>query len=262
MGETPPTRLPRWPLDEAEECLLDAASGVADAIERGLADAVPVPGPLGTDEAGLIGTFHAVRALRCLHAVVVSCRSGYAVEAAPIVRSMLEDALSLRYLSLRPHSRVRKWLHFDEQRSLEYWKLSERLGLGLQKTDHIRRIEDESRTSGSPVWWSNRTPSAMARGLKDADPDLSQIFKALYPWLSDVAHANIKTTSSYYFAEGDEEPALRVGPSDHLLHLMVDLAVALAVRTCTIARDLSAKIELEPVLETMAAYDRASAEAV
>ncbi|MDF1542271.1 MAG: DUF5677 domain-containing protein [Anaerosomatales bacterium] len=259
MGDAPVTGLPRWPLDDAEARLLESASAVADSLEQGLAAPLPDRGRSGTDEAGLIGAFHAVRALRCLRTVVVTCRSGYAVESAPLVRSMLEDSVSLRYLSLRPHSRVRAWLHFDEQRSLEYWKLSERLGLGLQKSDHIRRIEDGRNPSGSPVWWSNKTPSAMARELKGADPDLSQTFKALYPWLSDVAHANIKTTSSYYFADGDEEPALRVGPSNHLMQLMVSLSVALSVRICVTAHDLGAEIEIAPILAAKGAFDQIDA---
>jgi hypothetical protein len=261
MGEVPPTGLPRWPLEAEQTDLLDAADDVAHVMDRALETAVPLAAAPDGGDAALIGSFHAVRALRCLRTVVTVCRSGYAVEAAPIVRSMLEDAVSLRFLSLRPRSRVAKWLSFDEQRSLEYWRLSERLGLGLEKSEHIRRIEEGPRTTGSPVWWSNKTPSAMARELRDADPDLSQTFKALYPWLSDVAHANIKTTSSYYFAEADGEPVLRIGPSDHLLHLMTDLAVALSLRTCTIARDLGADIDLGAVVERVAAYDAASAEA-
>jgi hypothetical protein len=260
VGEAPQTGLPRWPLEQAQIDLLDAASGVADAMDRGMGSALPSATAPEVGEAALIGSFHAVRALRCLRAVVTVCRAGYAVESAPIVRSLLEDAVSLRFLSLRPRSRVARWLSFDEQRSLEYWRLSERLGLGLEKSDHIRRIEEGSRTTGSPVWWSNKTPSGMARELRDADPDLSQTFKALYPWLSDVAHANIKTTSSYYFAEADEEPVLRIGPSDHLLHLMLDLGVTLAIRTCGIARELGADIDLDPVLERANAYDEASAE--
>ena len=259
MGETPVTGLPRWPLDDAEEHLLASASAVADALEHGIAAPAFEADRPSIGEAGLIGTFHAVRALRCLRTVVIACRAGYAVESVPLVRSILEDSVSLRYLSLRPHSRVRSWLRFDEQRSLEYWKLSERLGLGLQKSDHIRRIEDERHASGSPVWWSNKTPSAMARDLRDADPDLSQTFKALYPWLSDVAHANIKTTSSYYFADGDEEPALRVGPSNHLMQLMVSLSVALSVRICAIAHELGAEIEVSPILAAKDAFDEADA---
>lgn len=259
MGDTPPTGLPRWPLSADQEHLIGAAKTLADAIERQLVTIERVPGTPGVDEAGLIGAFHAVRALRCLRAIVLACQAGYAVEAAPVVRSLLEDAVSLRYLSLRPENRIRKWLRFDEQRSLEYWKLSERLGLGLQKSDHIRRIEDDPRTSGSPVWWSSKTPSAMARELRDSDPDLAQTFKALYPWLSDVAHANIKTTSNYYFAEGDEEPTLRVGPSDHLLQLMISLSAALSVRICMMARDLGAAIDIGPVLAAKEDLDAAEA---
>jgi len=258
VEEAPSTGLPRWPLGPAQTDLLDAASGVADAMEHELESAVPRATASDVGETALIGSFHAVRALRCLRAVTTVSRAGYAVEAAPIVRSLLEDAVSLRFLSLRPRSRVARWLRFDEQRSMEYWRLSERLGLGLQKSAHIRRIEEGSHATGSPVWWSNKTPSAMARELRDDDPDLSQTFKALYPWLSDVAHANIKTTSSYYFAEADEEPVLRIGPSDHLLHLMTDLSVALAMRICSIACELGAAIDLGSVVELVNAYDEAS----
>lgn len=250
MTEVPPSRPPGWPLSADEVQLLEAVESLADAITQQLV-ATPTPGSAGAGEPELIGTFHAVRALRCLRAVIVTCRTGYAVEAVPIVRSMLEDAISLRFLSLRPRSRIEKWLRFDEQRSLEYWKLSERLGLGLQKSDHIRHLETTGHASGSPVWWSNRTPSAMARELRDDDPDLAHTFKALYPWLSDVAHANVKTTTNYYFVDGDAEPVLLVGPSDHLLHLVLEIAAALTVRICLIARDLGAAIDAEPVLEAL-----------
>ena len=260
MREVSPGGLPRWPLDPAQVGLLDAADRVGDALQAALQTALTPRAASDTDEAALIGTFHAVRGLRCLRATVTTCRAGYAVEAAPIVRSLLEDAVSLRFLSLRPRSRVARWLRFDEQRSLEYWRLSERLGLGLEKSDHIRQLEQSTHATGSPVWWSNKTPSSMARELRDADPDLSQTFKVLYPWRSDVAHATVKTTSSYYFAAGDEEPVLRIGPSDHLLHLMVDLAVALSLRTCVIARTVGAPIEIESILESSNAYDRVSAQ--
>jgi len=265
MGQTPASGLPRWPLGSAQLALLDEAARCADAVESAL-----LSGPLAArardvgravDEAALIGTFHAVRALRCLRATLVACRAGYAVEAAPIVRSLLEDAVSLRFLAVRPASRVGRWLRFDEQRSLEYWKLSERLGLGLEKSEHIRRIEEGTPAGGSPVWWSNKTPAAMARELRDADPDLSRTFKALYPWLSDVAHANIKTTSSYYFAEEGAEPELQLGPSDHLMHLMVDLAVTITVRTCAIANELGTDIDLQPVLASAEAFSELSAAA-
>lgn len=263
MGQAPAHGLPRWPLGPEQLELLDAAAALADvmeaALESGPLPAQPAQTARGADEAALIGTFHAVRALRCLRTTLVACRAGYAVEAAPIVRSLLEDAVSLRFLAERPASRVRRWLRFDEQRSLEYWKLSERLGLGLEKSDHIRRIEENVRAGGSPVWWSNKTPAAMAREIGDADPDLSRTFRALYPWLSDVAHANIKTTSSYYFAVEGAEPELRIGPSDHLLHLMVDLAVTISVRTYVIAHTLGAAIDVQPVLAGAEVFDELSA---
>ena len=248
MGGAAPGGQPHWPLSPAEQRLLDAADRLSAAIEGQLTAAQP-PELHRAAEPALIGAFHAVRAVRCLRAATLTSRAGYAVEAAPIVRSLLEDAVSLRYLSARPTHRVRKWLRFDEQRSLEYWKLIERLGLDLQKSDHIRHLEQASHPSGSPVWWSNKTPSAMARELRDTDPDLVQTFKAFYPWLSDVAHANVKTTSNYYFAEEGAEPELRVGPSDHLLHLMLELATALAVRICFIARELGTGMDPGPIAE-------------
>ncbi len=249
---------PVWPLSPAEEHLLDAAETLAAAIEAGLEAQKDVP-LQGVEEASLIATFHAVRALRCLRSVTITCRAGYAVEAAAIVRSLLEDAVSLRYLSLKPKSRVRKWLRFDETRSLEYWRLSERLGLGLLKSEHIRRLEAEPRAASNPVWWSGKNPSAMAREIKTVDPDLHKTFKALYPWLSDVTHANVKTTSSYYFADEGNEPTLRVEPSNHLLHLMIDLTAGVCVRVCLLAQDLDMKIDIGPMAVAKTAFDERSA---
>ncbi len=247
---------PQWPLSPSDVTLLQAAEVVGETIEAAIesaATAVPLD-----EEIELIATFHAVRALRCLRAVIVSCRAGYAVESSAIARSLLEDAVSLRYLSLKPVSHVRQWLRFDETRSLEYWRLSERLGLGLQKSDRIRELESRRRSVGNPVWWSNKTPSAMAREIKVVDPDLHQTFKALYPWLSDVTHANIKTTNNYYFMRDGREPALRVGPSDHLLHLMLDLTVGVCVKTCLIAHELGMRVEVGPVLDAKAGFDALS----
>lgn len=234
---------PDWPLRAETERFLSAADVVALTIESQVVLAAR-PDPDTELDATLIGAFHVARAARCLRAVIVLCRTGYAVESAAVVRSLLEDSVSLRYLSMRPRSRARKWLQFDETRSLEYWRLSERLGLGLPKSERIENLESNG-VSGNPVWWSGKTPSAMAKAAGERDADLSRTFRALYPWLSDVAHANIKTTVNYYFTAADGTPMLRVGPSDHLADLITDIAVTLAVKLCAIADDVGAKTDAE-----------------
>ena len=236
---------PGWPLTDADERLLAAADVLASTIESQVAAAAR-PAEENDSDAALIGAFHVARAARCLRAVIALCRAGYAVESAATVRTLLEDATSLRFLSLRPNSRVRKWLRFDETRSMEYWRLSEQLGLGLPKSERIEQLEARG-VSGNPVWWSGKTPSAMAREARGHDEDLAQTFRALYPWLSDVAHANIKTTVNYYFAASDGTTMLRVGPSDHLAGLLVRITADLAVKVCDIAGDVGARTDMSAI---------------
>ncbi len=244
---------PGWPLRPEYERLLTAVEVLASTIESQVALATR-PDPDTDPDVTLIGAFHIARAARCLRAVISLCRAGYAVESASVVRSLLEDAASLRYLSVRPDSRVRKWLRFDETRSLEYWRLSERLGLGLTKSARIEQLESTG-VSGNPVWWSGKTPSAMARDVREHDEDLSRTFRTLYPWLSDVAHANIKTTVNYYFCGADGTPMLRVGPSDHRVDLLSDISATLAVKVCEIANDLGARTDMEALRRAKAVVD-------
>ena len=238
-------RSPGWPLGPDEEHLLSAAEVLASTIESQVAVANQ-PEDEAAGDAALIGAFHIARAGRCVRATIALARAGYAVESAAVVRTLLEDAASLRYLSLKPTSRARKWLRFDETRSLEYWRLSEQLELGIPKSERIEEIEARG-MRGSPVWWSGKSPSAMARESRSRDEDLTRTFRALYPWLSDVAHANVKTTVNYYFTAADGSLVLRVGPSDHLVRLMVTVMADLAVKVCEIAHEVGARTDLAEI---------------
>ncbi len=244
-------RSPGWPLGHDDQRLLAAAEVLASTIESQVETATrPEDGVIA--DAVLIGAFHVARAARCMRATIALSRAGYAVESAAVVRTLLEDAASLRYLSLKPGPRAHKWLRFDETRSLEYWRLSEQLELGIPKSERIEKLEERG-ARGNPVWWSGKSPSVMAREARSGDEDLSRTFRALYPWLSDVAHANVKTTVNYYFTDADGSPVLRVGPSDHLVSLMVTVMADLAIKVCEIAQDLGARTDLAEIKKAHAA---------
>jgi hypothetical protein len=225
---------PTWPLRGDEAQLPDQVAAIAAAIRgsRGTLDTLDV-------RPGHIAVLFALRTSRNLDALAHLSRSGYANEAAGIVRAILEDAVSLAYLAESPDDRAEQWVQF-----------------GRERAERSLAAGDEPPDNGS--WWSGKGPSAMARCLTGEYAQLGNEFRLLYWRLCDDTHGSPLSATNYVTPPepSDERPPLLAGPSNHRVKEMSALGAVAATRVCHVAVDLGVQIDLQLVESRAAAAMR------
>jgi len=71
---------------------------------------------LDNTPGGFLASIFLVRCARNLAAVLLLCESGWAPEAQTLLRAMVEDMVTLSYISTDPEQLALKWLRFENRR--------------------------------------------------------------------------------------------------------------------------------------------------
>ncbi|MDZ4178571.1 MAG: DUF5677 domain-containing protein [Coriobacteriia bacterium] len=186
----------RWPLDRRHESLIALVEKTAVAITG---DDDVSQAELKNTHEGWIATVFATRCARNLKAVATLCKAGYATEAVPIVRAMLEDAVTVAYIEADPDVRARKYVDFEETRAYFYMKEALKAELVDESSERVKELTQKygEVEDLDEVWWCGVGPGGMAGKLKGTHKPLRRDFFAMYPLLSDDAHGNAMSARNY-----------------------------------------------------------------
>lgn len=179
----------------------------------------------------------AVRASRALDALAALVGAGYAQEGFGIVRSLLEEAVSLAYISESAGTRAEDWFAFAS-----------------------KRAEARLKANGFPdgrTWWSGKSPKKMTEALQSHAAIASE-FASLYPRLCDDTHSSPIAAVNYVVGTDSEGglPSLLAGPSSHRVAEVSALGAMMAARVCQVAAELG--VELDMLAITQAASEVAT----
>jgi hypothetical protein len=89
-----------------------AAQAVIEALDLSYKDGISVKSPSSPFVAPLVA-FYATRTLRYYEAILMLAQGGFAVEAQPLVRVLLEDLINLRYIATGPDRLADEWAQHE-----------------------------------------------------------------------------------------------------------------------------------------------------
>lgn len=176
-----------------------------------------------------------VRSARNLAAVIVLCEAGWAPEAQTLLRAMVEDVVTLAYISTDPDKLSAAWLGFENRRLPDREELYAAF-TGAEPPDRSDRPRYER--------WTKLSFNAMAERADAAVPGLTEYLGYVYPILSDRAHGNTSTSGMYLrmHPDGALEPLYL--PSDSQIAITLCNAVTAAYTTAERAAALGVTIDL------------------
>jgi hypothetical protein len=97
-----------------------AGHAVAAAVHAAFdGSGLEIRADIGRDAIGVVAHF-ATRSVRNYEAVLLLSEGGYGVEAQSIVRMMLEDLVTLRYIASGPASLATDWVEHEGRRRYQY----------------------------------------------------------------------------------------------------------------------------------------------
>ncbi|MDO9556686.1 MAG: DUF5677 domain-containing protein [Coriobacteriia bacterium] len=192
-----------------------------------------------------VGSLFAIRSTRNLKAVQLLCAAGYAVEAQTLLRNMVEDAVTLGYISTKPDKLAKDWLSFENPRL-------------ASETDLLAILqEDVPDTVPAPVperakfsRWTRLSLFAMAERADRATPGIAEYLEYVYPVLSDRAHGNISSSTSYAKAHPDGTLEALYKPSARQVDITLCNAVTVALTTAERAKALGVDLDLTALEQT------------
>lgn len=212
----------------------DAAVAVMFAwLDEGLEFARTVP--------GFVGSLFTIRSARSLKAVQLLCAAGYAVEAQTLLRNMVEDAVTLGYISTKPEKLALQWLSFENPR----------LASGPDLLAMLRQDGPES--IAPPVdrprfeRWTRLSLFAMAERADRVMPGIAEYLAYVYPVLSDRAHGNTSSSTSYAIAHPDGTLEALYEPSPRQVDITLCNAVTVALATVERSNALGVDLDLSPL---------------
>lgn len=193
---------------------------------------------LDNSAPAFLGSLFLIRLVRNLTAVVTLCEAGWAPEAQTLLRAMVEDMVTIAYISTDPENLSRKWLSFENHRLPDKAELMAAFaGLPLPKR------------AGRPKYerWTRLSFNAMAERAENVVPGIGEYLGYVYPILSDRAHGNTSTSGIYVRAhhDGTVEPLFR--PSGTQVAITLCNAITAAFTTAECARAMGVEVELEAV---------------
>ncbi len=224
-------RLDIAPHDDATNAavLAEARAGLATLqapLEAGLT--------LDNSASAFLGSLFLIRCARNLAAVLTLCAAGWAPEAQTLLRAMVEDMVTVSYISTEPDTLAAKWLSFENRR--------------LPGADELRAVftgteapEREERPKYER--WTRLSFNAMAERADSVVPGLLEYLGYVYPILSDRAHGNTSASGMYVrvHPDGTVEPMFRPSPSQVAITVCNSITAALttAERVKTLGVDLA-----------------------
>jgi len=185
-----------------------------------------------------VGSLFLVRCVRNLAAVIVLCEAGWAAEAQTLLRAMVEDMVTLSYISTDPDTLAGKWLSFENRRLPDAEELAAAFA-GQQMPERGDRPKFER--------WTRLSFNAMAERADAVVPGLLEYLGYVYPILSDRAHGNTSSSAMYMRVHptGDLEPLYL--PSGRQVPITLCNTVTAAYTTAERAQALGVTIDVAPV---------------
>ncbi len=189
-----------------------------------------------------VGSLFLIRGARNLNAVQILCKAGYAVEAQTMLRTMVEDVVTLSYISTKPEKLAEAWLTFENPR------LAQSLELLAKANGH-----DIADTVERPRFarWTRLSLFQMAEKADRVTPGIAEYLDFVYPVLSDRAHGNTSSSPSYArtYADGTIEALYKPSPAQADITLCNAITVVLTTaeraRALGVSLDLSALEQAE-----------------
>ena len=187
-----------------------------------------------------LGSLFLIRCARNLAAVLTLCEAGWAPEAQTLLRAMVEDMVTVSYISTDPEALAQKWLRFENRRLPAPEDLVAAF-TGGEAPGHADRPRYER--------WTRLSFNAMAERADSVVPGLTEYLGYVYPILSDRAHGNTSASGLYVHVrpDGTVEPLFRPSPSQ--VAITVCNAVTAALTTAERAGALGVGVELAPIEE-------------
>lgn len=195
---------------------------------------------LDNSAPAFLGSLFLVRCSRNLAAVLTLCEAGWAPEAQTILRAMVEDMVTVSYISTDPDVLAAKWLSFENRRLPSFGELA-----AAFTGEEAPEREDKPRYER----WTRLSFNAMAERADTVVPGLLEYLGYVYPILSDRAHGNTSASGMYVYVhpDGGVEPLFQPSPSQ--VAITACNAVTAALTTADRIQALGVEIETGP-LET------------
>lgn len=172
----------------------------------------------------LFCVFYLLRGIRGLRIIRMLVKSGLAAEAAMVLRSLLEDVVTVRYVLADFDQRFDKWISHARIREAYYADIALRIGSSNpERNEQIRkRASVLGNIPGGPARdrWDSGFAS-MARSVSASDPidGFFEWFEVLYAPLCDVAHGHSGPSIEYLGSAKrdlrDDAPALSYCTGSH-----------------------------------------------
>lgn len=170
--------------------------------------------------------------------MIVLCEAGWAPEAQTLLRAMVEDMVTLAYISTDPEPLAGAWLAFENRRLPDREELFAAF-TGAEPPERAERPRYER--------WTKFSFNAMAERADSAVPGLTEYLGYVYPILSDRAHGNTSASGMYLRMHPDGTLEPRHLPSDDQVAITLCNAVTAAFTIAERAVALGVSVELSPI---------------
>jgi len=210
---------------------------IAEA-HRGLAALqAPLEAGLELDNSApaFLGSLYLIRCARNLAAVITLCEAGWAPEAQTLLRAMVEDMVTVSYISTEPETLAPKWLSFENRRIPDPAELL----AAFTGTDAPER-EDRPKYER----WTRLSFNAMAERADGVVPGLLEYLGYVYPILSDRAHGNTSASGMYVRVHDDGALEALYQPSSAQVAITTCNAITAALTTAERVRALGVDLDL------------------
>ncbi len=170
--------------------------------------------------------------------MLVLCEEGWAAEAQTLLRAMVEDMVTLAYVSTDPDKLAGDWLAFENRRLPDREELFAAF-TGAEPPERADRPRYER--------WTRFSFNQMADRADRVVPGLTEYLGYVYPILSDRAHGNTSASGMYLrmHPDGSLEPLYL--PSDTQVAITLCNAVTAAYTTAERAAALGVTLDPEPI---------------
>ncbi|MDZ4654738.1 MAG: DUF5677 domain-containing protein [Coriobacteriia bacterium] len=189
-----------------------------------------------------VGSLFTIRSARNLKAVHLLCTAGYAVEAQTLLRNMVEDAVTLGYISTKPEKLAKDWLSFENPRLASGTDL-----LAMLQQDPTEEIDTATPEPTRFARWTRLSLFAMAKRADAVVPGIAEYLDYVYPVLSDRAHGNTSSSTSYAKAHPGGTLEALYRPSASQVDITLCNAVTVALATVERAKALGVKLDFTPL---------------
>lgn len=193
---------------------------------------------LDNSAPGFLGSLFLIRCARNLEAVITLCEAGWAPEAQTLLRGMVEDMVTLAYISTDAEELSRKWLSFENRRLPDRADvLAAFEGVPLPERTDKPKYER----------WTRLSFNAMAERAEAVVPGLMEYLGYVYPILSDRAHGNTSASGIYLrvHSDGTVEPLFR--PSGTQVAITLCNAITAAYTTAERVASMGVGMNLAPL---------------